>query len=161
MNLPRLASTKIVFAFLLMLQPVGTLLAKTSCNDKTIIGPVVSVEIGLNAHKFIGRVDTGAKTTSINASIFKIENGHVEFVIIDRFGKVSLLKTRIIKESVVRNAESKEKRYYVHLDISHQGRQRKTLVNLNNRANSKYKILLGRNWLSCSYIVDIDKKNIY
>ena len=34
---------------------------------------------------------------------------------------------------------------------------KKILVNLNDRSASTYKLLLGRNWLSGSYLVDVDQ----
>lgn len=67
-----------------------------------------------------------------------------------------MISSKIEDERFVKNAESREKRYYVFLTISYKNISKKILVNLNNRSNSTYKILLGRNWLSGRYLVDVD-----
>jgi hypothetical protein len=126
-------------------------------NEKLIIGPTAKVYINEGDITFVGRVDTGAATTSINTRNIEASNGQVEYLIINKHGKESRISSKIIKESYIRNAESREKRYYVYLTITYMGHSKKTLVNLNDRYNSRYKILLGRNWLSGSYIVDVDK----
>ncbi|MGB5440526.1 MAG: RimK/LysX family protein [Gammaproteobacteria bacterium] len=126
-------------------------------NEKLVIGPIVEVYISEADIYFSARVDTGASTTSINAEKLKAANGRVEYTIVNERGKESRLSSAIVKESIVKNAESREKRYYVYLTIQHMGLAKKTLVNLNYRGESAYKLLLGRNWLSGNYIVDVDR----
>lgn len=129
----------------------------TGGKEKSVIGPEVEVYLSEGDIYFSARVDTGAATTSINAIKIKSSNGQVEYSLVNERGKESRVISRIIKESSIRNAESREKRYYVYLTIIYKGLAKKTLVNLNNRGESTYKLLLGRNWLSGSYIVDVDK----
>jgi hypothetical protein len=125
---------------------------------KEIIGPTVSINVAEANLDFLGRVDTGAATTSINAKILNISADNIEYLITNKQGKAFKLRSRIVKQSIVKNAESREKRYVVELTINYSGVNTKTLVNLNDRADSDYKILLGRNWLASRYIVDVDKK---
>jgi hypothetical protein len=149
------AITKLIHTlFLLFLLIIGN-----SCgnNDKLIIGAVAEVYIEEGNINFVGRVDTGAKTTSINARNIYASNGFVEYVLINRWDKEARIKSKIVKESYVKSAEAREKRYYVYLTINYMGLSKKTLVNLNDRSLATHKMLLGRNWLSGSYIVDIDK----
>ncbi len=125
--------------------------------DKKIIGALATVHIEEGGIEMVGRVDTGAKTTSINAINIKASNGFVSYTVVNALGKKARLKSKIEDELLVRNAESKEKRLFVYLTINYMGDSKRSLVNLNDRSGSSYKLLLGRNWLSGSYIVDVDK----
>ena len=128
-------------------------------DKKIIIGPTVSVTMIEANMDFLGRVDTGAVTTSINATILNISADNIEYIITNKQGKSLKLNSKIVKRSTVSNAETKETRIFVELHINHAGITHKTLVNLNDREDSKYKILLGRNWLAGKYIVDVDKND--
>ena len=125
-------------------------------DKKITIGPTVSIKIVEANMDFLGRVDTGAATTSINAKILNISADNIEYLITNKQNKAVKLRSKIVKRSAVSNAEAKETRVFVELTIKHAGVSRKTLVNLNDRMDSKYKILLGRNWLAGRYIVDVD-----
>lgn len=150
------ANTKLIpHIFLLFLLIMGNAWGNT---DNPIIGAVAEVYIEEGNIEFIGRVDTGAKTTSINTSNIYASNGFVEYTLINARGKKSRIKSKIVKETYVKSAEAREKRYYVYLTINYMGLSKKTLVNLNDRTTSTYKVLLGRNWLSGSYIIDVDKR---
>ena len=128
-----------------------------AAKDKEIVGAVVNVKIEEAGIDLVARVDTGAKTTSINASNINESHGFVSYTVVNAQGQKSDLKSRIVDELVVKNAESKEKRYFVNLTIKYKQDSKKTLVNLNDRSGSTYKLLLGRNWLTGSYLVDVDK----
>ena len=125
-------------------------------DNKITIGQKAKVLIVEANTEFEGRVDTGAATTSINAHNILVSNGRLEYRLINQHGKEAKIVTDVVKQSFVKNAESREKRYFVHLTISYMGLTKKTLVNLNDRSDSKYKLLLGRNWLAGHYIVDVD-----
>jgi len=134
----------------------NNLLKAQTPSKKEIIGCTANVRIKNGDIDFLGRVDTGAETTSINAENIKAIGDSVRFTIINQRGKKTTLTAKIIEERTVKNAEAAEKRYFVYLTISYLNVSKITLVNLNNRSNSTYKILLGRNWLSGSYLVDVD-----
>ena len=125
---------------------------------KKIIGEKATVEIKEGKINFLGRVDTGAKTTSINTKNIKKEGDFVKFTILNKQGQSFSMRTEIADERVVFNAGGKEKRFFVYLTLEYKGISRKILVNLNNRSKSTYKILLGRNWLKGKYIVDVSLK---
>ncbi|QTE23266.1 RimK/LysX family protein [Polaribacter cellanae] len=136
--------------------------------DKEIIGQKVTIKIkgtktkGAKTKaakiKFRARVDTGAKTTSINAKNIKKKGKYVKFSIVNRKGKKISITKKIIDERVVFNAEKKEKRIFVYLTLVYKKTSRKVLVDLNDRSTSTYKVLLGRNWLNGKYIVDVSLK---
>lgn len=134
------------------------LIAVSAVNaEKLIIGPTALVVIQEASISFNARVDTGAGTTSIHAKNIRIANGMVDYTIINQSGSEARLSSRVVREGVVKNAEVRETRVFVYLNIQHQGQTRQTLVNLNDRSKSSYKLLLGRNWLTGSYLVDVDK----
>lgn len=160
-----------MMGILLALNFSGYLLIKLTSQQpqKQIVGAIETVivpEVGLS---FRGRVDTGAKTTSINATDIKIENfslnppdnigKSISFRIVNELDKSATIRTKIAKVRRIQNAESSEFRYYVYLTLLGQGIKKKVLVNLNDRSQTAYKILLGRNWLSQEFIVDIDKNS--
>lgn len=126
-------------------------------NGKITVGATETVWISDAKLNFVGRVDTGAKTTSINALHIQATNDVVTYQLINAQGESGRLSSKIIKQATVRNAEKSELRYFVNLTISYQGRTKTILVNLNDRSQSTYKLLLGRNWLSGDYVVDVDQ----
>lgn len=140
-------------AFFLLSQPSQDAYAQES--DKQIIGPTATVEIKEAGIKFKGRVDTGAATTSINATVLFVKDGKVKYTITNKELEIVTLISDIEEVRTVRNAESSEQRYYVYLTLVYKSTERKILVNLNNRSKSTYKILLGRNWLKGHYVVDV------
>jgi len=125
--------------------------------EKQVIGPTALVAIQEAGISFNARVDTGAEITSIHAKNIRITNGQVDYSVINQHGSEVRLSSKIVREGVVKSAEAREKRVFVYLHIQHQGNTSKTLVNLNDRSKSSYKLLLGRNWLSGRYLVDVDK----
>jgi len=141
----------VVCAFFLIIE------GSWAAGEKEIVGAIANVKIEEGNIDLVGRVDTGAKTTSINADNISVSNGFVSYTVINALGKKSTIKSKIVSELEVKNAESKEKRFFVNLTIHYRERAKKTLVNLNDRSESTYKILLGRNWLSGSYLVDVDQ----
>jgi|AP82_1055514.scaffolds.fasta_scaffold199250_1 hypothetical protein len=122
---------------------------------KKIIGQIATVKVKEGEIKFTGRVDTGAKTTSINAKKIMQKGDSVKFTIVNKQGQKFSMITKIADERYVFNAEKREKRYYVYLTLEYNGITKRALVNLNDRSKSTYKILLGRNWLNGDYIVDV------
>ena len=126
--------------------------------EKEVIGPTATVEIKEAGIKFKGRVDTGAKTTSINATVLNVKDGKVKYSITNKDWEIVTLTSDIQDVRVVKNAEASEKRYYVYLTIVYRDKEHKVLVNLNDRTRSTYKILLGRNWLKGNYVVDVSLK---
>jgi hypothetical protein len=125
-------------------------------SEKQLIGPTAVVVIKEAGIRFDARVDTGAGTTSINAQNIKQSGGTVVYTIVNGSGQQARLSSKIIKQAIVKNAESSEKRMYVYLTLEYNGDIKTTLVNLNDRSNSSYKLLLGRNWLAGRYLVDVD-----
>ena len=123
---------------------------------KLTIGAVEKVRVLEGNVSYLGRVDTGAKTTSINAHSIRAHDGFVAFTLENASGDKADINTKIVKQSPVRTADSEELRYFVWLTLVYKGRPKRLLVNLNDRSLSRYKILLGRNWLSGDFVVDVE-----
>ncbi|WP_127716848.1 RimK/LysX family protein [Halobacteriovorax sp. HLS] len=140
-------------------------IAICSIQDRVLplIGEVEKIDIvGLGS--FATRVDTGAKTTSVNAAEIKelVKNGedYISFKVIANNGKSKTFVKKVEKISKIKSANNSHKRYFVTLDLYVEGKKVKALVNLNDRSRMDYKLLLGRNILRGRYSVDSSTKNL-
>ena len=127
---------------------------------KRVIGQTVQVEIPEAGLDFLGRVDTGAASTSVHAESVHVEGGKVRFDLINRAGERVTLRKPVAKTHLVRNAERSEERVYVELTLSHDGVSKRVLANLNDRAGLTYALLLGRNWLENDFVVDVSREAV-
>ncbi len=131
-----------------------------------LIGAEETVQVSDAGLSFLGRVDTGATVTSINAEHIEVIDGDPEnpkqnagkqlrFTLVNAAGEKQQLQRPIIKVRYVHSSDCGEWRYYVYLKIRFRQHEQKLLVNLNDRSRSTKKLLLGRDWLAQGYIVDI------
>lgn len=131
-------------------------------SHKQIIGATATILVEPSRLEFRARVDTGAQTTSIHAEDIELgANGDprgkpISFNLVNRKGQSVRIDTHVARQILVRTSEGSERRYAVPLTLSHNGIARTVLVTLNDRAQMRYRLLLGRNWLSGDYIVDVD-----
>ena len=105
------------------------------------------------------KLDTGAKTSSINAAnIEEFRRGGaswVRFTIRDRAGKAATLERPIRRRVRIRRAgATKVTRFVVELDICLGRQSRKAEVNLTDRKGLLYPVLLGRSFLADAALVD-------
>ena len=133
-------------------------------SNKLVIGAEEKVELLEAQLTFVGRVDTGAKWSSINATDIVVNNDisdpkgqPISFRVLSRSAKSQPIQTQIHSVIKIRTSEGSDRRYMVPLTLKWQGITKKVLVNLNDRSRMSYKLLLGRNWLSDDFIVDVDK----
>lgn len=143
-----------------------------SVKDKSVVGQVETIKVhGLDLD-YLARIDTGAATTSIHAKDIKVIGedsesdrmrdhlGHtVEFTSINEKGEEAKYRGKIVKVSKIRNAQGVERRYAVKMDLGWNGQHKEVAVNLRDRSKLEYKLLIGRNWLSGDYLVDVDKSD--
>lgn len=134
---------------------------------KKIIGETAKISVRQANINYLARIDTGARITSIHATDLMVSNAAEEKK--DNIGKEISFTTEnenhqqarittIIKEvAKVRNAQGVEYRYVVDLKLHWRGINKQARVNLRNRSAMSYKLLIGRNWLSQDFIVDVDK----
>jgi hypothetical protein len=123
---------------------------------------VTEIESGL---AFLARVDTGAASCSIHAEEIRIVEASddlhanvgktVCFRITDRDGQSKWLQRPINKVKKIKNPNGTEHRYLVTLNFFCQGQVREVLVSLNDRSTMNYSLLLGRNFLTGNFMVDV------
>ncbi|BDY05488.1 RimK/LysX family protein [Ferrimonas sp. YFM] len=128
---------------------------------KELVAAVERVHLGPGATDFLARVDTGAAISSLHATnIHLLQSGdrqQVRFVTENRRGEQLTLTLQVVDTMKVRSAQGSERRYVVLLPVSFRGSQRTIKVNLKDRGHMSYRLLLGRNWLSGHYLVDVDR----
>lgn len=128
---------------------------ESALESKRVIGPTGRVELAEASMELLGRVDTGAATTSVHAESVRADGGMVSFDLIDEDGRRVPMRRRIVRTGMVHNAERSEKRVYVEMTLQYAGLTKRVLVNLNDRAHLTYPLLLGRNWLKDDFVVDV------
>ncbi len=129
-------------------------------NPKEIVGWAEKVKIFPGNFIIKARIDTGAKTSSINTPFletFKRDGKTwVRFDFRDKKGK----KKKIIEKEVVRVAKIKrkgmksEERPVIKLEICLGDTYKEAEINLVDRSNFIYQILIGRSFLENSFLVD-------
>ena len=129
---------------------------------KQIIGATENVRLVPPNIVLKARVDTGAKTTSVDArNITPFERNGKEWVrfIIVHGEKEYTIERKIIKTVQIKrhDAESQD-RYVVKMRIILGKVSRLISVTLNDRDEYKYPVLIGRNFLRDFFIVDVAKK---
>jgi hypothetical protein len=128
--------------------------------DKIYIGQVEDVRLPeVEQSVFLARIDTGARTSAIWASLVTKHGDKLEVVF---FGKRSPLytgKPLIFKEygrvSVTSSTGITERRYKVRLLVEIGGRRIRAWFTLANRSRQVYPVLIGRNVLKGKFVVDI------
>ncbi|WOT06588.1 putative ATP-dependent zinc protease [Shewanella youngdeokensis] len=133
--------------------------------SKKYIGSTAAISIVESGMVYKTRIDTGAVENSLHAVDYAIENESADmeqnvgkiitFTTENERGESSVIQTRIVETSLIRNAQGSEIRYMVELNIGEPGEEYKVKVNLRNRSKMTYKLLIGRNWLQGHYIVDV------
>ena len=139
-----------------------------SVAEKIIVGETDWIEVEGVPFSYLARIDTGARTTSIHALDLKVVDGSsdpdenvgkiVSFRTLNRSGKSEVLNVPIVKVSNVTNSQGTEQRYVVNLSISNNKIKKEIEVNLRDRTQMTYKLLIGRNWLANDFLVDVDLK---
>lgn len=162
------------FVLSLDLQPPRDSLAgqkiEHSGEEIHILGPTADVslidfEVGDEPMFFLSRVDTGAKTCSLHADSWTIEDASdvmeenlgktIRFQISNRQGESQWLERTIEEVAIVRTSEREEKRYKIPMTLTVEGIERTVLVSLNDRSAMSYAMLLGRNFLDGRFLVDV------
>jgi hypothetical protein len=136
-------------------------------NGKKVIGETARISLNDGGIEYLARVDTGARITSVHALDIEVAGGAsdqkdnigkmVTFSTENEKGERKQVTTEIIRVAKVRNAQGVEYRYVVDLNLNWQGLDKSGHVNLRDRSVMSYKLLIGRNWLSDDFVVDVNK----
>ena len=140
--------------------------AAATAGEKSVIGETAWIQVAQLPFSLLARIDTGARTTSIHAVDIRISGESsvvqenigktISFITANREGKSHPLTATIIQVSTIRNSQGTEQRYVIELPLSYKHKHKKVRVNLKDRSGMKYKLLIGRNWLSGDFLVDVD-----
>jgi len=161
------ATIRVITPFLFFLFFCYPQTANTA-QQKNIIGETAWISIAGISVPYLARIDTGARITSIHAMDIQIEKQStnpkenigkaISFTTINRNGKAHTINGVIQKVSTVKNSQGTEQRYVIDLPLTWNHVTKTVAVNLRDRSQMTYKLLIGRNWLQHDFLVDVDLK---
>lgn len=136
-------------------------------NAKKVVGETAQISLTDGNIDYLARIDTGARITSVHALDMEVAEGSPDkkdnigklltFNTVNEKGESKPVTAKIIDVAKVRNAQGVEYRYVVELNLNWQGMDKSVHVNLRDRSAMSYKLLIGRNWLSDDFVVDVNK----
>jgi len=136
-------------------------------NHEIILGAVEEVTLDAINDTLDARVDTGAKTSSINAEdIERFERNSekwVRFHIANNKSKKTWIEAPIIRNVKIRQAtrNKTERRIVIKLWVTVGDIHEKTEFTLANRTKMSHPILLGREFIRDIALVDVSRKYIH
>lgn len=139
--------------FLIFFLGPGIALAETK--EKIQLGAVENIVLLPWGVTLPARIDTGAAISSLDARKLTIKGETAEFTLPEEYGGQHI-RLPIVKWMTVRSAETKEKRPVVEVELCIGSKKVLTQVNLNDRSNVKYPLLIGRNTLMHDFVVGCD-----
>jgi hypothetical protein len=140
-------------------------------DEKIVIGWLEKVYLHEYSFALRGKIDTGAKTSSIHATEMEYVSvegrpprSRIRFKTIDTKGNRRTIETdvvrqvRIKKPSLLSDNPVTETRVEIELDICLGGRTKRIKVNLSDRKGMNYRMILGREALQGDFLVDVSQK---
>lgn len=131
---------------------------KCSCsNDKPIIGRVEYIHVVSADITQKAKIDTGAKTTSIDAKdILRFERDGKEWVKFKFANKI--IEKPLVKDIFIkRHGTKSQERPVIQLRLKLGDISRNVNVTLANRSKYIYPILIGRNFIKDAFLVDVSQ----
>jgi hypothetical protein len=146
--------------------------------QKIVIGWLEKVYIPRHDFSLRGKMDTGAKNSSLHAVDIeyvqekgKPQVSKVRFKVIDTEGEYRVMEANVVGEAKIKRPRQEvsadkvtvdlETRPVVELEICLAGITKRIQVNLTNRAGMNYRFILGRSALTGDFVVDVSKKFVY
>ena len=121
--------------------------------EKIKIGAVENVVLLPWGVTMPARIDTGAATSSLDARNLVIKDKTAEFNLPQQYGGRQI-RLPILKWKTVKSAGTKGQRPVVVVELCIGPKRVRTQVNLNDRSNVKYPLIIGRNTLMRDFIVE-------
>jgi hypothetical protein len=142
-------------------------------SSKLVIGPTASFTELKSGLSFPARIDTGAESCSLHIEKFEIKDRDdrrtrnvgktIRFQLKDASGKSEWIEAKIEQAVKVKSSSLKvgeyDHRYKVRLTLKWNDFEKEVLVTLNNRTDMEFPLLIGRNYLRGSFVVDVAKKD--
>ncbi len=132
---------------------IGPGVAPAEAKEKVSLGGVENVALLPWGVIMPARIDTGAATSSLDARNIAIKGNEVEFNLPPQYGGRKI-RLPLLKVKTVKSAEAKDRRPVVMVEFCIGPKRIRTRVNLNDRSNVKYPILIGRNTLMHDFVVE-------
>lgn len=129
-----------------------------------ILGGVEWVTVEPPGFRMEARLDTGAETSSIHAEdvqlVEKDGEQHVRFTLVDPQKEVAeTLELPLSRKVLIRQAEGEpDKRYVVKLWLALGETRSRIEVTLSDRDSFDHQLLIGRNFLTDTAIVDVSRQ---
>jgi hypothetical protein len=132
---------------------IGPGITPAETKGKISLGAVENVVLLPWGVTMPARIDTGAATSSLDARNIAIKGDAVEFNLPPQYGGRKI-RLPLLKVKTVKSAEAKDRRPVVMVEFCIGSKRILTRVNLNDRSNVKYPILIGRNTLMHDFVID-------
>lgn len=131
----------------------------SSAEHKKVAGWIENVILYPGKVMLKAKLDTGAKTSSLNTPYYKTftreGKSWVRFDVENKEGKRVRIEKKVVRDAKIKrkNMPSKE-RPVILLGLCMGTVFKEVEVNLEDRSNYIYQLLIGRNFLKGSYVVD-------
>ncbi len=130
--------------------------------NKTVASYIETIWLGTPAVRFTAKLDTGARTSSINAAgyerFMKEGKTFVRFNITSAGGETIVIETAQTRTAVIRRAGTVlETRPVIDLLVCVAGHSARSEFTLADRTGMAYQLLIGRNFLKDRILVDSEK----
>jgi hypothetical protein len=130
---------------------------------KVLVGWIEKVRIYPGDLVIYAKLDTGAKNSSLNAShVTVFERGGeqwLRFDVTSRYGKTVTIERKVRRVvKIKRHGAKPEKRFVIRMGVCLGNSYKEVEVNLAERSDFLYQMLIGRSFLAGSFIVDSSAK---
>ena len=150
---------------ILLLMVVGAFMLATPlyAQDKEVVGWLEKVRIYPGNLALYAKLDSGAKNSSLNAShvdVFERDDEQwVRFDVTSRYGKTVTIERKVKRVvKIKRHGAKPQARFAINLGICLGNSYKEVEVNLAERSEFLYQMLIGRSFLAGSFIVDPSAK---
>lgn len=123
-----------------------------------------------DALRLLARIDTGAKTSSLDATNIELferlfesnTETWVRFTVEDPANKETVeIESKLVRTARIKKHGAESERRHIIKLWTQLGKVNKCVeFSLTDRSNFKYPVLIGRNFLNGEFVVDVSKKNI-
>ena len=141
--------------------------------EKMVIGWLEKVYLPEYDFALRGKIDTGAKTSSLHATDMQYvyvegrpPQSRIRFKTIDATGDHRIIETDIVRQvrikrsSLLSDNPITETRVEIEVDICLGKKTKRIKVNLSDRKGMNYRMILGREALQEDFVVDVSRKFI-
>ncbi|WP_394243207.1 putative ATP-dependent zinc protease [Vibrio astriarenae] len=157
----------LVIPFLCLGASLGAQASQCPTDEMIIIGEKEFVHVQDLNMDYRARIDTGATRTSLHAMNIEVLDGvedleanigkQVRFITANEMGEKHQHQAEIVAVRSIKNSLGTEVRYSIDMTIERAEKPKTVQVNLRDRGRMDDKILIGRDWLNCDYLVDVSQ----